>query len=224
MRMNAHDFWQEIHPAGSFAPSRDDVNVYHAEFADGTQLALPIRTLPDGTHAVASLIINQASFAVVAAIAADLAGKLRPLALDVIVGLPTLGLTLAAAVAQALGHTRYVPLGTSRKFWYRDELAVPLSSITSPDIRKQLFIDPRMLPLLAGRRVALIDDVISSGVSMAAGLRLLALCNCAPVAIGAAMLQSDRWRGPLADVPPDRIFASLATPMLSRGDGEAWTA
>jgi adenine/guanine phosphoribosyltransferase-like PRPP-binding protein len=222
--MNGHDFWQEIQPAGTFAPSCAYVDVYHAEFADGRQLALPIRALPDGNHAVASLIINQASFAVVTAIATDLADKLRPLALDVIVGLPTLGLTLAAAVAQALGHTRYVPLGTSRKFWYRDALAVPLSSITSPEMQKHLFIDPRMLPLLDGRRVALIDDVISSGVSMAAGLRLLALCNCTPVAIAAAMLQSDRWRNPLADVTADRIFASLKTPMLSRGDGESWTA
>jgi len=221
--MNAHDFWQEIRPAGTFAATQVYVDVYHAAFDDGARLALPIRALPDGKHAVASLIINQASFAVVAAIAADLAVKLRPLALDVIVGLPTLGLTLAAAVAQTLGHTRYVPLGTSRKFWYRDELAVPLSSITSPTVQKQLFIDPRMLPLLEGRRVALIDDVISSGVSMAAGLRLLALCNCAPVAIAAAMLQSDRWREPLADVPADRIFASLATPMLTRNGDGTWT-
>jgi len=222
--MNAHDFWQEIQPAGTFGPTSAYVDVYHATLDDGRQLTLPIRTLPDGEHAVASLIINQASFAVVAAIAADLARKLRPLALDVIVGLPTLGLTLAAAVAQALGHTRYVPLGTSRKFWYRDDLAVPLSSITSPTIQKHLFIDPRMVPLLEGRRVALIDDVISSGVSMAAGLRLLALCNCTPVAIGAAMLQSDRWREPLSGVAGDHIFASLKTPMLSRGDGESWTA
>ena len=83
---------------------------------------------------------------------------------DVIVGLPTLGLTLAAATAQSIGHHRYVPLGTSRKFWYDESLSVSLSSITSPDVHKRLYIDPRMLPLIEGRRVALIDDVISSGV------------------------------------------------------------
>jgi len=38
-----------------------------------------------------------------------------------------------------------------------------LSSITTPTQQKRLYIDPRMLPLLQGRRVALIDDVISSG-------------------------------------------------------------
>ena len=59
-------------------------------------------------------------------------------------GLPTLGLALASAVARALGHERYVPLGTSRKFWYRDELSAPLSSVTTPDQKKTLYLDPRM--------------------------------------------------------------------------------
>jgi adenine/guanine phosphoribosyltransferase-like PRPP-binding protein len=178
--------------------------------------------LPDGRHAVASLIINQSAFAVVDALAADLARKLRPNAPDLIVGLPTLGLTLAAAVAGQLGHTRYLPLGTSRKFWYEEALSVPLSSITSPDVDKRLYIDPRMVPLLRGRRVVVIDDVISSGVSMAAGIRLLALCACTPVAYGAAMLQSDRWRTPLAGVPGNQILACLSTPLLARARNGTW--
>jgi adenine/guanine phosphoribosyltransferase-like PRPP-binding protein len=221
--MHPHDFWQRVEPPGTFGPLAAFSNLYPATFDDGRQLALPIRPLPDGERAVASLIINQASFAVVDAIAADLAAKLRPLAPDVVVGLPTLGLTLAAAVAQHLGHTRYVPLGTSRKFWYRDDLSVPLSSITSPDMAKQLAIDPRMLPLIANRRVVLIDDVISSGVSMAAGLQLLARCGCTPVAVAAAMLQSERWREPLAALPEEQIIASLRSPIFDRAPDRSWT-
>jgi len=221
--MNPHDFWQRVDPpgtAGSFPPP---AGAYIATFDDGRELALPIRPLPDGERAVASLIINQAAFAVVDAIAADLAAKLRPFAPDVVVGLPTLGLTLAAAVAERLGHTRYVPLGTSRKFWYRDDLSVPLSSITSPDVAKQLAIDPRMLPLIANRRVVLIDDVISSGVSIEAGIRLLALCACTPVAIAVAMLQSERWRERLAAFPPERILTALRSPILTRTADGSWT-
>ncbi|QND54392.1 hypothetical protein HB779_20940 (plasmid) [Phyllobacterium sp. 628] len=59
-----------------------------------------------------------------------------------------------------------------------------------------------MLPLLSGKRVALIDDVISSGTSIVAGLNLLKLCNIAPVCIGAAMLQSSRWIPLLNTVDP----------------------
>jgi adenine/guanine phosphoribosyltransferase-like PRPP-binding protein len=131
---------------------------------------------------------------VVDALASDLARRVQAFAPDIIVGLPTLGLTLAAAVAQRLGHTRYVPLGNSAKFWYHTDLSVPISSVTTPDQQKRLFIDPRMLTLLRNRRVALIDDVISGGASMRAGLALLDLCGVQPVVLGTAMLQSENWK------------------------------
>jgi adenine/guanine phosphoribosyltransferase-like PRPP-binding protein len=216
--MNPQDFWQEIDPPDPTAAITD--HSYPARFADGRILRLPIRPLPNGKRALASLIINQASFTVVDALAADLAAKLAAFQPDVIVGLPTLGLTLAAAVASRLGHGRYVPLGTSEKFWYRAELSVPLSSITTPDQTKRLFVDPRMLPLLIGRRVALVDDVISSGVSMAAGILLLQTAGVVPVVLGTAMLQSDVWRARLADWQP-RIASVLASPVLMRG-ADSW--
>lgn len=170
--MQPHDYWQTIHPPGSFDPASPHQDSYPASLPDGGQMLLPIRSLADGRHGIASLIINQASFDVLDALAASLAERLSPFRPDVIVGLPTLGLTLASAVAQKLGHTRYVPFGTSRKFWYLDELSVPMSSITTPHQQKRLFADPRMLPLLKGRRVVLVDDVMSSGTSMVAGLNL----------------------------------------------------
>jgi adenine/guanine phosphoribosyltransferase-like PRPP-binding protein len=220
-----HDFWQELHPAESFAIAGDFTSFYVAELPDGRQLRLPLRPLADGEHALASLIINQASFEVLDALAGQLADKLRPLDIDVIAGLPTLGLTLASAVAQKLGHDRYVPLGTSRKFWYREDLSVPLSSITTPDQQKRLYIDPRMLPLLENRRVALIDDVISSGTSIVSGLDLLGACAIEPVAIGAAMLQSERWKDKLGSAGPqwlDRTLAVFQTPVLEKTETGTW--
>ena len=166
---------------------------YPAEFEDGRILMLPVRKLADDKRALASLIITQASFAVVDALATALAGKLATFDPEIIVGLPTLGLTLASAVARKLGHSRYVALGTSEKFWYRPELSVPLSSITSPNQPKRLFIDPRMLTLLDNKRIALVDDVISSGTSMLAGIALLNTCGLKPTVLGVAMLQSDLW-------------------------------
>ena len=200
-------FWQEILP--SDAPT---VGGYPARFADGRILLLPIRLLPDGKHALASLIINQASFTVVDALATSLAQKLTIFAPEVVVGLPTLGLTLASAVAHKLGHARYVPLGNSAKFWYRAQLSVPLSSVTTPDQQKRLFIDPRMLPLLEGRRIALVDDVISSGVSMLAGIELLQACGVKPLVLGTAMLQSEDWQERLAGW---NIAAVLRSPILT---------
>jgi adenine/guanine phosphoribosyltransferase-like PRPP-binding protein len=225
--MEPFEFWQEIDPPPRFASPPGYSDCYPARFDDGRQLLLPIRPLGDGAHALASLILNQASFAVVDAIAADLAAKLAGFEPDIIVGLPTLGLTLASAVAQKLGHCRYAPLGTSRKFWYREELSAPLSSITTPDQQKRLYVDPRMLPLLDRRRVALVDDVISSGASMAAAITLMASCGVEPVALGVAMLQSNRWKERLALLNPawpDKTIGVLATPLLAKTPDDRWIA
>ncbi|MDQ0564452.1 adenine/guanine phosphoribosyltransferase-like PRPP-binding protein [Rhizobium mesoamericanum] len=221
----AHEFWQEIHGPGTFFSDGDFSTSYVAELDDGRQLRLPVRPLADGRHALASLIINQASFEVLDVLAQSLAERLKIFQVEVVAGLPTLGLTLAAAVAHKLGHSRYVPLGTSRKFWYRDDLSVALSSITTPSQQKRLFIDPRMLPLLVGRRVALIDDVISSGTSIVSGLRLLAGCGIEPVAIGAAMLQSSRWCETLDAAGlqwRERTVGVFSTPTLEMTEAGTW--
>ncbi|PRX11347.1 UNVERIFIED_ORG: adenine/guanine phosphoribosyltransferase-like PRPP-binding protein [Martelella mediterranea] len=223
--MQPHDFWQDFLPPHSIDAHAPLTKAYPATLADGRQLLLPIRTLDGGERGLASLIINQASFAVTEALAADLAARLAQAKPDIVVGLPTLGLTLAASVAKALGHERFVPLGNSRKFWYEDALSMPVSSVTTPDQDKRLFIDPRMLPLLSGKRVALIDDVISSGRSILAGLSLLEKCGIRPVAIGAAMLQTHKHRKMLQDYDPalaETIEACFTTPELQRGEGGKW--
>lgn len=225
--MQPHDFWQAIYPATDDQVGAGHQGYFPARLPDGRQIRLPIRPLADGTHALASLIVNQASFEVLDALTDGLAQEFVAFAPDVIVGLPTLGLTLASEVARKLGHLRYVPLGTSRKFWYDEALSVEMSSITTPDQIKRLYVDPRMLPLLQGRRVALVDDVISSGRSIRAGLALLDGVGVRPVAIGAAMLQSDRWRA-----EPDAPYAGwtqivrgcFATPILSQHTDGLWYA
>ena len=224
MPLEPHQYWQVVEPAGTFDPSpaAGFADGFPATLPDGRQVLLPIRILPgDGTTAVASLIINQASFALEDALAETMAALLRPCAPDVIVGVPTLGLHLASNVARRLGHSRMVALGTSRKFWYRQDLSAPMSSITSPDQQKTIYLDPRSLPLLAGRRVAVVDDVISSGTSMTAVLTLLERAGVEPVTIAAAMLQGGKWRAALAQWQ-DRIVAPLASPRLTRTESGRW--
>ena len=223
--MEPHDFWQDIHPAGSFETLGVHTEFFPVTLDSGLQLKLPIRPLAGTDNALASLIVNQASFEVLNVLADELTQKIKEFDVDVVVGLPTLGLTLASEVARRLGHSRYVPFGTSRKFWYLDELSVPMSSITTAQ-QKRLYIDPRMLPLLKGKRIALIDDVISSGASIVAGLRLMENAGFKPVVIGAAMLQSDRWRDALGQIDPTYVAVTrgaFSTPLLKRVEN-GWTA
>jgi len=145
---------------------------------------------------------------------------------DVVVGVPTLGLSLADRVARLLGHHRMVALGTSPKFWYREELSELLASVTTPERRKRLYVDPRMLPLLLDRQVVLVDDVISSGQSMTAALSLMRKVDVLPVAAAVVMEQGQRWRDALAVVDPSwpDLVRGVFRSTLLRPEGPGWTA
>lgn len=67
-------------------------------------------------------------------------------------------------MARHLGRSRYVPLGYSRKYWYRDGLSSPSKTITTPGKGKLLYIDPNQLGLIAGKHVLVVDDAVSSGI------------------------------------------------------------
>lgn len=224
-----HEVWQQLYPPGSFDPGRPEGHAatWPGTLQDGRQILQPIRALPDAPErGLASLIVNQASFVVQDALADLMAGQAQPHAPEIVVGVPTLGLPLAEAVARRLGHDRFVALGTSRKFWYDEGLSVPLRSITSPGggaTEKRLYLDPRMLPLLEGRRLLLVDDVLSSGASLAAALALLQRAGLVPAAAVFAMLQGQGWRA-VTDAAGLPVSAAFATPRLQRGPDGRWRA
>ena len=208
-------FWQDFATdAMAPPPFRDRYTVTVGPH----QLDLPIRQLPQPDKAVASLIANQASFLVIDQITAAMAELARPFQADIVIGLPTLGLTFAPGIARALGHPNYVPLGYSRKFWYRDDLSVPIRSITSPDAEKLLFIDPLILPRLTGRRVLVVDDVASTGRSLQAAATLLAACDVTIAGAVVAMRQGAYD----AAADPFPIAHVFATPRLTRRADGWW--
>jgi adenine/guanine phosphoribosyltransferase-like PRPP-binding protein len=219
-------YWQSLTPEvpdkfASVPPYRWG---YPVRLPCGRVLVLPLRELPDGVHALASLIANQASHDVVATLADRMAVQARALAADLVVGLPTLGLVFAGPIAQRLAQPRYLPLGYSHKFWYDEALSEPVSSVTSPGRAKKLFLDPNLRPLLAGRRVVLIDDAISSGSTILAGWRLLSRLGVDIAGVVVAMKQTNRWHAALQAVdatPPARVRAVFGCPLFARAD-DGW--
>ena len=211
------EYWQEFVDA---MPGQTAwTGSYPAAMPDGRRLVLPLRDF--GDVAVAGLIANQASFAVLDQLAAWTAVAAAPLRAEVVVGLPTLGHTVGAAVARALGHAGWVAPSTTRKRWYDDALSVPLASITSPaagaNAARRMWLDPRLLPRLQGRRVLLVDDVISTGSSAQAGLALLRTAGIAPVGLAVAMIQGEAWRTARpAEVP---VVGAFSTPRFRRVAG-----
>jgi adenine/guanine phosphoribosyltransferase-like PRPP-binding protein len=214
-------FWQEILPANdpAIAAGPPYRYGYPARLPNGRALVLPLRKLPDGERAVASLIANQASFDVVEELSDVMTGFAREAGAEQVVGMPTLGLAFAPLVAKHLGLANFAPLGYSRKFWYRDDLSEPVRSITTPGAGKSVYIDPNVLPRLQGKRVAVVDDAVSSGSTLLSVLKLLSRLDCEVACIVVAMRQGVAWRQNLAGLGPaypGLVKGAIAAPLFER--------
>lgn len=189
---------------------------YPVELPDGRILVLPIRQLAaDPSLAVASLISNQAALEVVDTLGAMLADRLRPYEPEVVVGMPTLGLAFAPVVARELGLERMVPLGYSRKYWYEESMSATVRSITAPDDAKRVYLDPNLAPLIRGRRVVLVDDVVSSGTTLDAPWRLVESLGAEVLACGVVMRQGARWAATLGQERAEKVVGVFDTPHFS---------
>ncbi|KAM0127201.1 hypothetical protein ACHAPC_010674 [Botrytis cinerea] len=174
-------YWQEIIPTSSVASlPYSTAPPYQYSFAapltSDTSLLLPIRPLGDTTNgiAVCSLALPHASMTVVRELARIVANKIRKFNPEVVMGLPTGGLVLAPFVAEELGFDRHIPWGYSKKPWYGDQLTTKISCLfDKPGQGPPVYLDPNLLSLVKGKRIALIDDVISSGTTISAMFKFL---------------------------------------------------
>jgi adenine/guanine phosphoribosyltransferase-like PRPP-binding protein len=193
---------------------------YAFRLPDGDWVELPFVPLPpDETTAIVSLCITENSFDLEDRLSTAMAALARDLRPEVIVGMPTLGLVLAASVAKKLGHPDYVPLSYSRKFWFDEALSVSVNSITSPGPGKSVYLDPRLLDRLAGKRVVVVDDVISTGTTILAQLALMTKVGIQVEGIVTAMQESRLWMKRLAAADPtypQRVHSVLRSPLFTR--------
>jgi adenine/guanine phosphoribosyltransferase-like PRPP-binding protein len=195
------------------------------KLVDGSVLELPLRALPGGQQAIALLMSNQTPFAVEAALAPLLTGLVQRLAPEAIAAVPTMGLDYARLVGRALGHADYVALGLSRKFWYDDALSERVSSSTSPEHAKSIYLDPALVSRVAGRRVVLVDDVINTGASAVAAIRLLQRAGAQVEGLLVVLTEGRAWRvarSALGTDWPDRVQGVGHIPLFSQAAGGRW--
>ena len=130
-----------------------------------------------------------------------------------------MGIPLAIEVSRASGLDDYVILHKTPKIHLGDSLSEPVRSITTAG-RQTLRLDPGRAGVLRGRRVAVVDDVISSGASTAAALSLVRRAGADPVAVGVLMTEGRAWRDTLG-ADADRVVALGAVPVFRPSpDGE----
>lgn len=210
--------WLPPDPCGA-ADATSFSTHYPVRLTDGCRLSLPLVPLPGGDRAVALLMSNQTSFAVERNIVERMTILVRAAAPDAVVGIPTLGLTYARSVAEAVGLLDFVALGHSRKFWYDDALSEAAVSSTSPHESKRVYLDPALLERVHGRRVVVVDDVLCTGRTMASAIRLLHKAGATVVAIVAVLTEGWDWHDALARINPtmpERVGALGHIPHFGR--------
>lgn len=215
------------HPPGTspFAGQTQFDTHYPVSLTDGSTLALPLRPLPGGQKAIALLMSNQTPFVVEAALTpllVDLASEFAP---ECVVAVPTMGLDYARRVAKGLGHSDYAALGLSRKFWYDEDLSESMSSSTSPTQKKSIYLDPALLSRVVGKRVVLVDDVINTGASAVAAIRLLQRAGATVAGLVVVLTEGHDWRDALSQIDPglpERVRAVGHIPLFDRTTDGRW--
>jgi adenine phosphoribosyltransferase len=182
------------------------------------KLELPLMAVSDDL-AIALLITVDQGVRFAERAGRELADQLKPLGVQVIASVATMGIPVAIEVSRALGIDDYLVLQKTPKIHLVDALAEPVRSITTGGTQQLLF-DRNRVDVAAGRNVALVDDVISTGASVHAALALLRRAGANPIGVGVLATEGTAWRetlGPDADLV--RSLGSL--PLFRRGaDGE----
>ncbi len=179
------------------------------EVTVGSQtLELPLVALSDQLT-VALLISVDHGVAFSDTAGRELAALLAPSDPEIVVSVATMGIPLAIAVTRSLGLDDYVILHKTPKIHLGEAYAEPVRSITT-DAAQKLRLDPARVSGLRGRRVAVVDDVISTGASALAALNLIRRVGAQPVAIGALVTEGSAWRTTLGpDAAAVRALGSM---------------
>ena len=161
------------------------------------ELELPLVALSDELT-IALLITVDLGVAFAETAGRELAELMRPAHPEIIVSVATMGIPLAIEASRALGLDDYVILHKTPKIHLGETWAEPVYSITT-DTPQRLRMDPARVDAVRGRRVAVVDDVISTGASLSSALRLVRRMDAEPVVIGTLMTEGGGWKRALGE-------------------------
>ena len=165
----------------------------------------------------AELVLGDVEF--IERVGGELARRVKPYRPDIILTPEAKSIAIAYEVSRRLGHERFVIARKSVKAYMRSYVCEDVKSITTRE-RQRLVLDDRAVEQLRGRRVCLLDDVVSTGGTMEAMKRLVSKVG------GEAVCEAVVWReGPwyrserliyLSTLP---VFVSGERTLSVRGTG-----
>lgn len=85
---------------------------------------------------------------------------------DVLLTAESKGLQLTHVIARELGHKYYAVARKSKKLYMQDGLEVAINSSITTGTEQKLYVSKHDADLLRGKKVGIIDDVVSTGNSL----------------------------------------------------------
>jgi adenine phosphoribosyltransferase len=162
----------------------------------GLRRELPLFEVAPGLRIAVLNILGDTEL--VEACARALGERLGGLSFDLIVTPEAKSIPLAHALSRVLGKG-YVVLRKARKVYMGDTLQSETVSITTGK-PQTLYLDEKDRSLVGGRRVVLVDDVISTGSTSQGMRKLMELAGATVVGEAAVFTEGDpdQWQGILA--------------------------
>jgi adenine/guanine phosphoribosyltransferase-like PRPP-binding protein len=181
-------------------------------------LDLPIVPLSDD-FAIALLITVDLGVGFAETAGRELAAEIAAFEPEVVLSVATMGIPVAIEITRALGLDDYVILHKTPKIHLGDAYVEPVRSITT-DTTQTLRLDRARVDAVRGRRVAVVDDVISTGASIRSAMALARRVGADPVVVGALVTEGSDWRRAL-EGDAQRVRALGTLPVFRRmPDGE----
>lgn len=126
----------------------------------GLERDLPIIQISDNLKIASFVLLGDAELAEKAG--DELSKKVDA---DIILTAEAKGISLAHEIAKNIGEKSFVVARKSEKAYMNDPINVEVNSITTKNTQK-LFLDSKDVEKIKDKKVALVDDVISTGESM----------------------------------------------------------
>ena len=161
---------------------------YHAVEINGLRRELPLFEVAPGTRIAVFNLLGDTE--VVEAAAQALAERLAEVDFDAVVTAETKSVPLVYELARRLG-TPWVVLRKAYKPYMGEALSAETQSITT-GVPQTLYLDEKDLPLVRDRRVALLDDVISTGSTVEGMREVMDAANAEVVVEAAIFTEGDR--------------------------------
>ena len=126
----------------------------------GLERDLPIIQISDNLKIASFVLLGDAELA-------EKAGKKlsKKVDADIILTAEAKGISLAHEIAKNIGEKSFVVARKSEKAYMNDPINVEVNSITTKNIQK-LFLDSKDVEKIKDKKIALVDDLISTGESM----------------------------------------------------------